>query len=422
MKKLGFLNNPFVFFLPFLFFFIFYILRFHTQFSEGDEGGYIAFAKNLTMGFYSPPAPDINLWWGPGYPLFLAPFIALKIPLIWITITNAIFQYLSIVMLFKSLFKFFKFKIAIIYSLFWAFCFSSYVYIYHIIPEALAVFLLTILLFFSVKGFNEKKKRYIYLTGIILGYIALTKVLFAYIIILLLFGSVVLWIIDRESINYQKSLIIALIALFTISPYLIYTYTLTDRLFYVGNSGGENLYWMTTPVEKEFGDWQNELLIPNTPDTDSIVSKKLLSLSHKKDLIEIKKYKGVKKDDAFKMIAIKNIRNQPVKYVNNIISNLSRALFGFPYSYSYQRPVKKIWYFSILYSLTLFSLILTLIEWRRIPFIILFIFFFTFLYLGLSLLVYMSNRQLVVIIPLLLFWIAFIVQNTISIKKIEMTT
>ena len=55
---------------------------------SGDEGRYIMFSKNLLNGFYSPSFPNINLWNGPGYPIFITPFIALDIPISVIRLFN----------------------------------------------------------------------------------------------------------------------------------------------------------------------------------------------------------------------------------------------------------------------------------------------------------------------------------------------
>ncbi|MDP3014343.1 MAG: hypothetical protein Q8M92_08890, partial [Candidatus Subteraquimicrobiales bacterium] len=113
---------------------------------EGDEGRYILFAQNLLHGFYSPPAPDINLWNGPGYPIILMPFVAMRMPLIFITLMNAVFQYLSIVLLFKAMIQFVTFRKALLFSLYWAFCYSSYSYMSYILTEAFTVFLITLLI------------------------------------------------------------------------------------------------------------------------------------------------------------------------------------------------------------------------------------------------------------------------------------
>lgn len=116
MRTARLMRNPYILFSPFLLLFMIYVSLFHTDLMEGDEGGYIELAKNLLNGFYSPPPPDINLWWGPGYPILLMPFVFLKLPLICITLLNTIFQYLSIVFLFKALIKIVDFNKALLFS------------------------------------------------------------------------------------------------------------------------------------------------------------------------------------------------------------------------------------------------------------------------------------------------------------------
>ena len=416
MRNFKLTRNPYLLFSPFLILFIVLVLKLHTDGMRGDEGGYIMFAQNLLHGFYSPPAPDIDLWWGPGYPILLTPFVALHLPLICITLMNAVFQYLSIVLLFKAMLQFIEFRKALLFSLFWAFCYSSYYYIYSILTETFTIFLISLLLLFLVNAFNNRINKYIYLSGFILGYIALTKVIFGYVLLLLFLGSVLLWIKNRKANNYKKSALIMLIAFITVMPYLIYTHNLTGRLFYWGNSGGMSLYWMSTPYENEYGSWDSESFTANSIDANIAGTTALLKLNHQKDLDDVLKYKGVQKDDAYKKIAINNIKTHPKKYIKNIIANISNLLFGFPGTYTYQRPLLKIWYFSILYSLMIFCFIPTIINWRKISYCIRFLFVFAFIYLGISSLVSGGNRQFVIIVPVLLFWIAYIINKSMTIK------
>lgn len=112
-------SNPYLLFSPFLLLFALIVLKFHTDAFEGDESRYYQFAINLINGFYSPPAPDINLWNGPGYPIILIPFAALGAPLILITLLNALFQYLSIVLLFKSLRRYASYYKSVAISIAW---------------------------------------------------------------------------------------------------------------------------------------------------------------------------------------------------------------------------------------------------------------------------------------------------------------
>ena len=104
IKNIKTAKNPFLLFLPFLIFYVIFILIFATdELNHDDQGRYLMYAHNLINGYYSPPAPNIDLGNGPGYPLILAPFVALHLPLICIKLLNAVFYYLSIIFLFKSL-------------------------------------------------------------------------------------------------------------------------------------------------------------------------------------------------------------------------------------------------------------------------------------------------------------------------------
>jgi len=174
------LKNPYLLFIPFLLFFIIFVFLFHTNSNEGDENRYLMFAQNLLHGFYSPVLPEINLWNGPGYPIILMPFVGSHLPLICITLMNAIFYYLSIIFLFKSLQLIVPFPKALIFSLFWACFFSSYQKIPRIYSETFTLLLISLLIFCLLKAFNDKSKKYLFLSGFIIGYLVLTKIIFGY--------------------------------------------------------------------------------------------------------------------------------------------------------------------------------------------------------------------------------------------------
>lgn len=402
-------RNPYLLFSPFLLFFIGFVLIFHTDGLQGDESRYLMFAQNLLHGFYSPPAPDINLWNGPGYPLILMPFVALRLPLICITIMNAIFYYLSIILLFKALQQIVTFRKAFLFSLFWACFYNSYQKMPRILTETFTLFLITLLIFFLAKAFNNKSNKYLFLSGFIIGYIILTKILFGYVLLFMLFGSGLMWIINRNDLNYRKGFLIMLIAFATITPYLIYTYHLTGRLLYWGNSGGASLYWMSTPYKGEFGDfWEGELPV-----------------WHQKELEVIAKYKGAEQDDALKKIALKNIKAHPLKYTQNWVANIGRLFFNFPYTppsvsyYGVGNPIRSLVMLpinAIIFLFMIYSLVITLINWGNILFYIRFLFCFVFLYLGASSIASAYSRQFYVIVPILIFWFAYIIQKSITIK------
>jgi len=106
------------------------------------------------------------------------------------------------------------------------------------------------------------------------------------------------------------------------------------------------------------------------------------------------------------------------EYVRNIISNVSRLLFGIPNSYFYQRE-QTIWRIipnSIILTFFIFSLIITLANRRFIPSEIYLVVGITMFYLLFSSLVSAYPRQFYVVVPLLLFWFAFIFDKAFKFR------
>jgi 4-amino-4-deoxy-L-arabinose transferase-like glycosyltransferase len=437
-------ENPYLLFLPFLLLYILFVLIFQHSSLQGDEDRFLLYAKNLTIGYYSPPS-HITLGQGPGYSVILTPFLVFDLPLLYVKLMNPLFHYLSIIFLFKALKRIVSFKITMLFCLFWACYYNSFVYMHLIYSEIFTSFLVSLLLFFLVKGFTPDSsvngRKYIILSGFIMGYIVLTKVIFAYVILILVIILGLLWITKRSAVNYRKGLLVLAVAFITVSPYLIYTYKLTGKIYYWSTYGGENLYWMTTHHEGEYGSWfaapnrpsnfgknkdsvmhfdesgylnfvDGDNLIPGTG--DSIISR------HQKDFDEITRNAttGLQRDAVFKRIAIRNIKSNPAGYIKNCLSNIGRILFNYPYSYATQRPSTLLRFplNGIIAFLMIFCIVPTFLNWRKIIFPIRFMLFFILLYLGGSVLGTAETRMFSIIVPMLLFWIAFILVKSVKIK------
>ncbi len=416
MRLFKITKNPFLFFLPFLIVYILIIFAFPTNGKFGDENRYLMFAHNILDGFYSPPPPNIDLGNVPGYPLILTPFIALQLPLICITLLNAFFYYFSIIFLFKSLQRVVCFKIAFIVSLFWALFFNLYQYLPIIYTETFTAFLVTLLIYFSLKAFDSKGKKNILLAGFFLGYLALTKAIFGYVIMFLFVPLFLLWIGKRKSLNYRKAAFIVLFGFVVTLPYLMYSYHLSGKMFYWGTNGGNNLYWMSTPYNDEYGNW---IGYPPIPSERRIAgSENIIKEHHEEDFDEVLKLRGVKKDEEFKKLAINNIKSHPLKFLENCFSNTGRILFNYPFSYHPEKPSKllRLPMNGIIMVLSLFCLIPTFLNWRKILFPVRFLLFFTLLYFGGSVLGSAETRMFSMVVPVLLLWIAYILQNTIKIN------
>jgi len=424
-KSSRLIQNPYFLFFPFFLLYAILILLRSKSILFGDEGRYLFFAKNLTHGYYWHPGSSIGLANGPGYPILLAPFVALNVPLIYMKLINAVLQYLSIVFLFKSLKEIVSYKKALIISLCWACYYHVLDFIHLLYSENLSIFLVSLMLFFLVKTFREESlraKKYLYLSGLTMGYLVLTKVIFGYVMLCMVVGSILLWIIKRQSLSYRKGVVILLIALATTLPYLLYTYNLTGKIFYWTATSGDNLYWMSSPYKDEYGstfsfsDFEIEKL---DKDVTSSYGKDSIKSHHWEDYEKIKKYEDMMaKDSILKEASIRNIRSHPGKFIQNCLSNVGRILFNSPYSYTFQRPsnLLRLPFNGIIVVLMLFSLAPTIINWKEIIYPIRFLVVFIFIYLGGSVLGSAETRMFTVGVPVLLFWVTYIIQKTIRIN------
>ncbi len=263
MRNIKLPKNPYVLFFPFLILYIIYVLVFPTDGKIGDEPQYLSYAESLLTFHFKEPLFD-NGWipTGPGYPIILMPFVLFKLPLICITLLNALFiLFIDCFNIQNSASLLVEQRMAVLISLFWAFYFHSFHYMNLIISEVFTIFLIALLIYSVVKTFNsievKKIKKYLIISGITLGFIILTKVIFGYVVLVLLFGSVVLWLINKKSANLSRVLMILLISIGLTIPYLAYTYYHTGKIFYWATSGGDNLYWISTPYEGEYGSWES---------------------------------------------------------------------------------------------------------------------------------------------------------------------
>lgn len=314
-------------FLPLLLIYILVVLIFSSPTLEGDQARYVMFADNLSHGFYSSPAQrGIHLWNGPGYPIILVPFVVLKLPWLSAKLLNALFLFGTVLYFYRTL----RLYIQEHHAVFFSYLLGIYPPImrdvYLLLTEPLTFFLISCFSYYFCKLYKDNRDKWTSLLPpiILLGYLALTKIIFGYVILaeLLLFLFMYLW--KRRSI-FKKTLLICLFALIFCSPYLFYTYSLTGKIFYWGSSGGIALYWLSTPYQDELGD-----LIQEKGELYEIQQAKK---NHGDFYKKIAKLDNIQRDDEFKKQAIYNIKHYPFKFFKNWIANIGRLLFNYPYSY-----------------------------------------------------------------------------------------
>lgn len=404
-------TNYFRYFIIALFVITIFLFRLpKVQGTIGDEQRYIDYANGLWKGEYSPSYPNVFIWNGPGYPIFLMPFVKVGFNIFGLRLINGLLYIFSLILFDRFIQRIFNRKIANFVLIFMIFYIPIYSEITQVITESLTLFLVINLII----AFFAEKKNY-FKIGFLFGFLVLTKVIFGYILIAILCLSLLIYTINRSIVNlfYLK---VFLVALLLNIPYLIYTYNLTGKLFYWANSGGVSLYWMSTPHSEEFGDW------PATDFKDKLLfdTDKLDSL-HEKELKYIKSFPLSLRDDVYKKIAVNNIKKNPTKYMRNYISNFQRFFFNMPNSYSKHREIM-LWYFPFTVLLFLGFILICFKSFGLISKNKDGIFYLTsilLIYVFVSCLVFTYPRFLNPIIPIIIFLTLDLIRNNIpNIKNL----
>jgi len=237
----------------------------------------------------------------------------------------------------------------------------------------------------------------------------------------MLAGTGILLVFKRKSKAFRYGFFVMGIAFLINVPYLLYTYNLTGKLFYWGSAGGDSMYWMTTPYEFEYGNWYSfEEIEKDTSLMDGrlMIVGNPIKNNHSEAIQEISKYKGIERDDVLKRMVVENIKTYPGKFIQNCFSNLGRIFFNYPYSYTLQRPgtLLRLPMNGIILILMLYSLIPTIINWRRVQYHLKILLFIFIIYLGGSTVGTAETRMFSIIVPFLLYWIAIMISQTVSFR------
>jgi hypothetical protein len=332
----------------------------------GDESGYLRLADNLLHGRYLTGRDDAiasgphypNLWFGPGLPLVLAPLVALDLPVTVIRLIGPLFVFLAALMLFRLLRLYVSARAALVGSLALGLYIPLYTALAHVHSETLALFLIVTTMYGTSRYFHGGQLRYLFLAGGALGWLALTRVAFGWVLIALL-GLSLLWWGARHCVAARRFVVVCCVALVVCVPWLAYTYSVTSRPLYWGSSGGLSLYWMSSPYPADRGDWQRSRdvftdprLAAHRPFFRSLIGRPLAD-----------------QNDRLIRAAGDNIRARPGKYATNVLANVSRMWFHFPYSFRQERlkPLLFLIPNALVLSALLASLGLLVGRWRLLP-------------------------------------------------------
>ncbi|MEZ5002393.1 MAG: glycosyltransferase family 39 protein [Chitinophagales bacterium] len=397
-------NKVYLKFLPFLLLYaIIFFLNLHHQLVD-DEVRFWISASNITHGFYGDPSTDYGfLWNGPGYPIFIALFQFLKLPFNVPKAFNILFLFIAVIYVYKTLLYFLPNKRA--YYIACAFGLFYPIFMVSLLKLEVEVFSIMLTSLFSYALFTFhfcNKKKYFWLASILLGYLILSKIFFAPVIIICLVSLVLFYIFSKHRSAFKSYIIMLFLGILFTFPYLAYTYSITGKVFYYSNAGGLSLYWMSTPYENETGDW---LSFEHLPEGHFIKQ------NHKDFFNSIENLDPVEKDSALKKQAIENIRNHKVKYLKNIGYNIERLIIMMPTAFQTTKPSQHIIFFFptiILFLLLVVSVSISLFKIKTLPPLIVLLMLLSIIYIGSVSLFSAVARYLHPIIPVLFIFISMV--------------
>ena len=393
--------------LPFLALYLIICIVFNKNVLIGDETRYLRFANNIINGNFSQKYAETNLSSGPGYPLVLVPFVFLKLPLIVPKLFNGVLLYLSLIISYKT----FRFYTSAKKSLLFTILLGLYYPIYEIMPkiltECLSWLLVSLTCFLFIKNFKQEEVlwKYVIMVSVTIAYLAMTKVIFGYVITFMLFVSILMLFLPTYRSQAKKSTLIFLFSFILCLPWLFYTYNITNMPFYWTDSGGSAFYAMSTPYEGELGDWKSNSELISNP-------------NHKVFIKSISSLNPWEMDKAFKGKAIKNIREHPIKYISNWFANVGRILFSYPFTGRMQ-TIKT--YFTLIPNmfilvLLVFTIPISVVNYKKFPDILVLIFIFMTIYLLGSSFVSGFKRIFFISIPFWSIFLLYVFNNIIIIK------
>lgn len=397
-------------------------------------------ASDILNGFQNTTVIESALLLnGPLYPFILAIFKGIGFTVKATIYLNAIFLYIAFTYFFKTAHLFLVQKKALIVTyvlvLIDPFLFYWAAKLY---SEPLTILWVCLLINLLTKYFKSPTKKILYWAALIFCLLALTRVIFAYVLLIFIpIGFLGYYLFKKELFKSITKL--GGFGILFLIPYLIFTYSITNKVFYLSGNGGLLLYWTSSPYKSDMGEWHtmqinhdhfaarynsfsgldslylrkvNQVIIDQINSNHSEFAKRL-SLS--KDLVEY--------DDMLKTKAIENIKNYPTSFLSNWTLNTGRLLVGIPHAMYHKPPFSPL--FSLLNTvkssfLLCFFLIAILLFFKNFSFSqynLIWMLLLLVIYLGgQSILAVQSQRFLLPIYPLIIMFTTISFSNYLQFK------
>lgn len=379
----------------------------------GDEPRYQWYAQNLVEGSYVPAdRPDFSH--GPGYPVLLAPFVALDAPWWMPRLLNAFFLGGALWFFYQTARRFVSPRWSLIGAVVMGLNPVLLRYLHHAKPEVLCV-LFACAFVWAMSHVLESTKmewRWIAVAAGSLFALMMTQVLFGYAVTAALVAILAYCFLrDRKDRMWQAVAPLS-VALALCMPYLAYTYHHTGEVFKWSTTEGENWYWMTSPHEGEWGTWVA---------LEELKARPEMAANHEAFAASVGALPYAQQPRAWREEAMANLREHPEAFAKNVAANGSRMLFAFPRSYYYERLTTLCWIVPGMFMVFLGALALypTKKVWYQIPTYIKVYGLIGLFYAGACLFVPAEPRMLLPVVPAALLWMTFIYGRIIKVSMAQ---
>jgi hypothetical protein len=301
----------------------------------GDEVPLIAAAHRILQGRYAVIGTMDGtkfLWHGPGLPALLAPFVALGVPLQGLRLISPLLMFVAVLLFYRLL----RLRLSRRGALIGAYALGLYAPAYYVIgtvsKDPLALVLSIGALDGTARYLKYHRPRAAVIAGLSLAALAMTRLEYGWVLAAALAVALGWWTImrardrrvpERTQAARRWALICAL-GMLACLPWLLYTYALTGRPFYWGNSGGISLYWMSSPSLNQLGEWHA---------SHTVFANAGLA-AYRPFFHYLATLGPVQGDLELQHVAVVQALAHPAKYGLNLLANVGRTFFGFPFSFT----------------------------------------------------------------------------------------
>ncbi len=303
--------------------------------SLNDEPVFIGYAKRMLHLHYATRAGyKIDfLWFGPGLPTLLTPFVALHLPVTVMRLVSPVLLVAAVYLLYRLLKLYVSERSALVGATVLAIYYPVWRLLPRVFSEPLAMVLLLLFAYFCTRYIREGRRRFLVAAGVALAGVAMTRLEYGWVIVgCIAIGAV--WLLIARNTLARRSLATFALAGVLCLPWLGYTYHVTHKPLYWGNSGGLSLYWMASPYGKDLGE-------PHT--MDDVFNNPNLA-EHRKFFTHLGHIGPVAADEALRRAASRDIKRHPGLYAKRLAFNFSRLWFRTPFSFQGFGGAKTLFY------------------------------------------------------------------------------